>query len=80
VRLGGARLTLRELTGLEPDDVVVLDRAIHDGCDLCVAGAPKFTGWLGQSRGRLTYRVKGPIKARPPAAKDAPGAKPERKG
>jgi flagellar motor switch protein FliM len=76
VRVGGARLTLRELTHLEPDDVVVLDRPIGDGCELCVAGAPKFTGWLGQSRGRLTYRVQRAVGAKPPAKKEQPPAAP----
>lgn len=72
VRVGGASLTLRELTALEPDDVVVLDRPINDGCELCVAGTPKFSGWLGQSRGRLTYRVQGQLGKKPPVAAPAP--------
>ncbi len=83
VRVGGAVLTLRELTALEPGDVVVLDRAINDGCELCVAEAPKFTGWLGQNRGRLTYRVKSLLGPKPtPGAKKtvpAPAGKTERR-
>lgn len=85
VRVGGAVLSLRELTALEPGDVVVLDRAINDGCELCVQEAPKFTGWLGQNRGRLTYRVKSllgqkPVQPAQPVKKEpAPAGKTERR-
>ncbi|HYC76858.1 MAG TPA: flagellar motor switch protein FliM [Planctomycetota bacterium] len=74
VRVGDARLTLRELVHLEKDDVIVLDRAIHDGCELAVSGAPKYSGWLGQSRGRLTYRVRGPVQR--PRLPKTDGARP----
>lgn len=67
VRLGGARLPLRDLIALEVDDVIVLDRLIHEGCELVVAGSPKYDGAVGTHGGNFTFRV-GAARARTDAA------------
>jgi flagellar motor switch protein FliM len=72
IRVGGATLTLRELTSLEIGDVVVLDRSIDEGCDLCVGDLAKFKGWLGAGRGRLTFRVQSPVAPPPQRKQEAP--------
>ncbi len=71
VRLGTANLSLRDLVGLQKDDVIVLDRQINEGCELLVEGKPKYVGFLGQHNGSFTYRV-----ARPAAVKPAPKPEP----
>jgi flagellar motor switch protein FliM len=57
VRLGRTRMTLSELRGLAPGDVVSLDRGPRDMLDVLVAGRPKYRGVSGLANGHLGVRL-----------------------
>jgi flagellar motor switch protein FliM len=57
VRVGATRVKLRDVLGLQPGDVVVLDRQINEPCELLVEGEPKFSGFLGQHAGTFTWKM-----------------------
>jgi len=57
VRLGQGELTLEEIIGLEPGDVVVLDRRTDEEIELEVAGASKLAGLAGRSSGKYALQI-----------------------
>jgi len=57
VMLGGVRLTLSEIVGLEVGDIVRLDKATHDEVEIIVGGKTKFFGRPGRTDGRLAVQV-----------------------
>jgi flagellar motor switch protein FliM len=57
VRIGGAQVRLRDVLGLQPGDVIVLDRQINEPCELTIEGAAKFAGYLGQHGGAFTWKM-----------------------
>lgn len=57
VRIGGAQVRLRDVLGLQPGDVVVLDRQINEPCELTIEGAAKLMGYLGQHGGAFTWKM-----------------------
>jgi flagellar motor switch protein FliM len=57
VRLGRARMTLRDFENLRPGDVIPLDRGPRDMLDVLVAGRPKYQGVSGLANGHLGVRL-----------------------
>lgn len=70
VCFGGARLRVRDVVGLAPGDVIVLDQKVSVPLDLHVEGRPKFNGFLHASSGRYLFRVAREVRE----AADAEGA------
>jgi len=58
-RLITTTLSVAELRGLQPGDVLVLDMAPEDGAELLVNGRSKFVGKAGFMDGRLAFEVGG---------------------
>lgn len=63
VRLGGARMTLRQFQALKSGDVVPLDRGPRDMLDVLVAGKLKYRGVSGLANGHLGIRLVEPVSA-----------------
>jgi flagellar motor switch protein FliM len=57
VRLGEARITLRQLLGLQAGDVVALDTRFGSPAVMPVQGRPKFRGHIGRIGNRLAMQV-----------------------
>ncbi|MBK8097378.1 MAG: FliM/FliN family flagellar motor switch protein [Planctomycetes bacterium] len=57
VRLGEARLPLRQLLELQAGDVVPLDVRLGDPAVIPVQGKPKFAGHVGRIGNRLAFQV-----------------------
>lgn len=66
IRLGGAQLSVAELSRLRPDDVLTLDQEMSDGVDICVGDKVIAKGELttaGDGDNRLCVRILGPASA-----------------
>ena len=65
IRLGGAVMTVAQLSALGPDDVLTLDRDIGDGVEVCVGDKVIAHGTLvSEGPGeRLSVRISGPAEA-----------------
>ena len=62
IRLGCARLTVAQLSALQPQDVLTLDQAIQDGVEICVGDKVIARGELtgdGSADDRLCVRILG---------------------
>lgn len=59
VRLGEANLTVRDLLGLEKDDVIVLDQRVTDRLLAYIGNKPKFWAEPGKMGSRLAVRLTG---------------------
>ena len=62
IRLGCARLTVAQLSALQPQDVLTLDQAIQDGVEICVGDKVIAHGELtgdGSPEDRLCVRILG---------------------
>lgn len=62
IRLGRTRQTVAQLSGMKPDDVLVLDQPIADGVEICVGDKVIARGELthdGGNEDRLCVRVLG---------------------
>ncbi|MTH65840.1 FliM/FliN family flagellar motor C-terminal domain-containing protein [Paracoccus shanxieyensis] len=62
IRLGGTQLTVAELSRLQPEDILTLDREISDGVDICVGDRIIARGELtsaGEDGSRLAVRILG---------------------
>jgi flagellar motor switch protein FliM len=71
VRVGTSRLKLRDVVGLQPGDVVVLDRQINEPCEPLVEGEPKFAGFLGQHAGTFTWKMAHELASNAASREDA---------
>lgn len=63
IRLGGAQLSVAELSRLRPDDIITLDREMSDGVDICVGDKVIAKGELtvaSEGDDRLCVRIIGP--------------------
>lgn len=63
VRLGSTRLSVGDLSRLQGDDILTLDRDISDGVELCVGDKVIARGELttsDEAEGRLCIRIIGP--------------------
>jgi flagellar motor switch protein FliM len=69
VDLGVAELTLGEIASLEPGDVLQWSPAAEGGAVAAVEGMPRFAGEPGRSRGRVAFRITGPVSG-PPGRKE----------
>jgi flagellar motor switch protein FliM len=57
VELGSAKIRGRDLLGLQPGDVVVLDSGVTDPVTLSVSGHPVFYGRPGRIKDKLFVRL-----------------------
>lgn len=57
-RINGAKLTLGELSGLQPGDVVVLGNPIDEPVAVSAEGVELFTGDVGRHNGNVALRIK----------------------
>jgi flagellar motor switch protein FliM len=57
VELGGADMTVGELIGLRPGDIIRLDRRFGQPVVAPVQGKPKFRGQIGKMGSHLAFRV-----------------------
>ncbi|MBX9581953.1 MAG: FliM/FliN family flagellar motor switch protein, partial [Gemmataceae bacterium] len=57
VLLGTAELTMTEVAGLRPGDLLVLRQKVSDPLDALVAGAPKLRVWPGAVGSRAAVQV-----------------------
>jgi flagellar motor switch protein FliM len=69
VEVGSATVTLRELSDLQPGDVITLDRFIHEDVDVFVNNEHRFRGRPGTTGSRLAVQITQFIEA--PALSDA---------
>jgi flagellar motor switch/type III secretory pathway protein FliN len=58
--VGRTMLRFHELMELREQDVVVLDRSIHDPIDVMVAGRSVFRAFAGQCQGRQALKIANP--------------------
>lgn len=63
---GETRIRLSELRGLQPGDILPLDKLAGDGYVVQVAGKNKFVGAMGSLRGNKAIRVTRPAQADEP--------------
>jgi flagellar motor switch protein FliM len=61
VLLGGAQVSVRQLLGLKPGDVVPLDRRVGEPQVAPVQGRPKFSGHVGLLGNRVAFKVAGTL-------------------
>src|SRR5262249_50337797 len=61
VLLGGAQVSVRQLLGLKPGDVVQLDRRVGEPLVAPVQGRPKFRGHVGLVGNRVAFKVAGAL-------------------
>lgn len=57
--LGRARLTVRDLLNLQPDDVIQLDTRIDEDIILCIGDHRKYKGRPGQRNKRYAVKITG---------------------
>lgn len=55
--LGDADLTLADLVGLEPGDVIPIESAVGDAVELLADGVPFASGAIGAHRGHVAVRI-----------------------
>ena len=66
IRLGRTRLTVAQLSALQPQDVLTLDQALEDGVEICVGDKVIARGELtgdGSPEERLCVRIVGATEA-----------------
>lgn len=61
VVLGGAELTVSELLGLQPGDVIRLDTKTRDELTVCVGEREQFLGRAGLLDNHLAVQIAGPL-------------------
>ncbi len=61
VVLGGAELTVQELLGLGPGDVIRLDKKAREDLTICVGEREQFLGRAGILDGRLAVQIAGAL-------------------
>lgn len=62
IRLGSTRLSVAELSRLQPDDILTLDQDMSDGVDICVGDKVIARGELvaaDETDSRLCVRILG---------------------
>jgi flagellar motor switch protein FliN/FliY len=66
IRLGKTRLTVAQLSALQPQDVLTLDQTVEDGVEICVGDKVIASGELtgdGTPEDRLCVRILGAAEA-----------------
>ncbi|GAB4387968.1 MAG: flagellar motor switch protein FliM [Thermodesulfovibrionales bacterium] len=58
VEMGTAELTVRELMGLEPGNIITLGKSVSDDLVVRVEGVPKFAGVPGYSKGNQAVKIR----------------------
>ena len=57
VTLGETRISVEELLGFSPGDVVMLDQPVKKPLIGSVEGMPKFLGFPGMSKGSQSFQI-----------------------
>jgi len=66
IRLGKTRLTVAQLSALQPQDMLTLDQTVEDGVEICVGDKVIARGELtgdGTPEDRLCVRILGAAEA-----------------
>ena len=77
VVLGSTRLSLEELTSLQPGDVLPLNTAIDAPCQILVNGSPKFLGRPGLFKRQLGVQIERVLQVAVPEEGEMPALQKE---
>lgn len=56
-QLVSTELTFEEVATLQVNDVLVLDKKVHEPVDLMINGRPVYCGWLAKSAGKYAVKI-----------------------
>ena len=61
VLLGQSSLSVKELQGLKPGDIILLDNNFKEPLTASIEGIPKYEGYVGRRENRKVFKVEQPL-------------------